>query len=82
MTKSNYLWLGGWLENSIGGWHPPHCTAGFRIDVAYRMAKRDEERGLRMTLPALVEYHEYVGLKPGPLAEYEQLAKSMEAATP
>ena len=53
-----YLIDGGWLENIRGWWHPPSCLASWPLDQAYKMAKRDEERGLRMTPREVAEVKE------------------------
>jgi hypothetical protein len=63
IDKVMYLWRGGWLENGRGWWHPPNCLAAWPIDEAYKMAKNDEERGLRMTPEDTIEYHREVGLR-------------------
>lgn len=52
-----YLWLGGWLQNPHAWWHPPHCLASWPVDEAVEAARRDEQRGRRMTLDELRAYH-------------------------
>lgn len=54
--KRDYLWDGGWMQNNNGWWHPPSCLASWPLDEAYEMAKRDEDRGLRLTAKEVMEY--------------------------
>lgn len=54
--KSNYLWDGGWLINYDGWWHPPHCLASWPLDEAYKMALREEAKGLRMSAEEVADY--------------------------
>lgn len=54
--QRQYLIDGGWLENLRGWWHPPSCLASWPLPEAYKMAKRDEERGLRMTPEEVSQY--------------------------
>lgn len=51
-----YLWNGGWLQNSRGWWHPPSCLASWPLSEAFEMAKNDEEKGVRMTPEQVADY--------------------------
>ena len=51
-----YLCEGGWLQNDRGWWHPPNCVASWPLRKAIKMAKRDEERGLRMSTGDVMRY--------------------------
>lgn len=62
VEKVDYLWKGGWIENNGGWWHPPSCTASWPLNEAFEMAKRDEERGLRMSVEQCRDYHRSLGV--------------------
>lgn len=73
-----YLWLGGWLENDRCWWHPPECVASFPIEDAVPMAKRDEDRGLRLSYRDLDRYHRKVGLGGVPRSLYDELNEHLK----
>ena len=56
LEKIDYLTEGGWIQNRHGWWHPPNCIASFPLEQAMEMAKRDEDRGLRMSREEVDEY--------------------------
>lgn len=75
-----YLWLSGWLQNERGWWHPPHCLAAWPVDEAVEAARRDEQRGRRMSFDELRAYHAELGLG-GADDDYQKILEAYRCQT-